>query len=312
MAISVTLRNQVTSISQRRCAFLTMDNTAGWSIDADLAIRPMEALGWRIDNVPWRSAGIQWQDYDAVYIGTPWDYPDDPALFLQTLSRIDGAGPVLVNPLSLVRWNLEKTYLRDLEARGVTIVPTVWLEELTDPAIDSLFARCGSDELIVKPAVSTNATDTFPFSPQALTPGLRLTLARTFTARPCLVQPFIPAIRDEGEYSLFYIGNGFSHAIQKRPKPGDFRVQEEHGARIDAVEPEARLLAAAERVIATVQPKPMYARADFVRGTHGAFLLMELELIEPSLYLRMHPAAPERFAGAFDRYVANARSMASD
>ena len=112
--------------------------------------------------------------------------------------------------------------------------------------------------------------------------------------------------QSEGEYSLFYFNRRFSHAIRKTPKPGDFRVQEEFGADIVLVDPEPALLAAGEQVMQLVEPLPAYARVDFVEGPDGRFLLMELELIEPSMYLRMHQEAPRRFAEAFDEYVRNA------
>ena len=105
-------------MTMKRCAFLTMENSEGWSIDADLAITPLEALEWTIDTVPWRGAQTDWQCYDAVYIGTPWDYPQDVELFVRLLEQIDQSGPVLVNPLELVHWGFAKTYSRDLEVRG--------------------------------------------------------------------------------------------------------------------------------------------------------------------------------------------------
>lgn len=108
----------------RRCAFLTMADTSGWSIDAHLAIAPLEDLGWSVDSVPWRERAADWHRYDAVYLGTPWDYPEDVTRFLELLADIERAGPVVANPLELVRWNVEKTYLRDLEERGAAIVPT--------------------------------------------------------------------------------------------------------------------------------------------------------------------------------------------
>jgi hypothetical protein len=132
---------------------------------------------------------------------------------------------------------------------------------------------------------------------------MRRHLALTFGRRPFLVQPFVAAIRDEGEYSLFYLGGDLSHAIRKVPKSGDFRVQEERGADIRAAVPEDSLRDAGSRVMALVTPEAAYGRADFVRGSDGRWLLMELELIEPSLYLRMHPDAPARFARAIDSYV---------
>jgi hypothetical protein len=119
-----------------------------------------------------------------------------------------------------------------------------------------------------------------------------------------MVQPFIESIRTEGEFSLFYFGGALSHAIRKVPKAQDFRVQEEHGASIEAILPDPSLVACADGILALVAPAPVYARCDLVRGPDGRFLLMELELIEPSMYLRMHPEAPQRFARAFDRHVA--------
>lgn len=290
----------------RRCAFLTMTDTAGWSIDAELAIPHLRALNWTVASVPWRAARIDWRAWDAVYIGTPWDYPEDPQAFLRVLEAIEVAGVTLLNPLELVRWNIDKTYLRDLEARGAAIVPTVFRERLQATDLPALRRELGAEHLVVKPAISTNASDTYPLrgDPDA---SLATVLDASFGNRACLVQPFIDAIRDDGEYSLFFIGGELSHTIRKIPAQGDFRVQEEHGAEIRACESPAGLAQTARDVLALVEPEPLYARADFVQGSSGRFLLMELELIEPSLYLRMDQAAPARFAQAFDSRVRAAR-----
>ncbi|MDH4048901.1 MAG: hypothetical protein OEV63_12300 [Gammaproteobacteria bacterium] len=291
---------------RKRCAFLTMQDTSGWSIDADLAFAPLAKLGWHCEWKPWREPGVDWSRFDAVYIAAPWDYPTDPAGFLKVLAEIDASGVVLVNDLSLVRWNLAKTYLRDLESRGASIVPSRWCEESTgrwfdDGGLDEGFATFGND-IIVKPIVSTNATDTFLLSKPVDAATLKQ-LKKTFAERPFVVQPFVASIRTEGEISLFYFGDRYSHAIQKIPKSSDFRVQEEHGAEIFAIEPESSLRETADLVISLVDPLPVYCRSDFVRGADGRFLVMELEMIEPSMYLRMHDAAPQRFAEALDRYV---------
>lgn len=280
-----------------------MDSTEGWSIDADLGIAPLEARNWTVDWVPWRTAGVPWDRYDAVYIGVPWDYPEDVEGFLSALERIDRSRAVLVNDLSLVRWSLAKTYLRDLERRGADIVPSLWNDRMPRGELAGWFERLDTRQLIVKPVVSTNATDTFLLTKDTADASIEAMLLRTFRDRALVVQPFIDSILSDGEYSLFYFGNEFSHAIRKRPKREDFRVQEEHGADIRATEPEPAMIESADRLLRLVDPAPVYARVDFVRGADGRFLLMELELVEPSMYLRMHPAAPERFAAAFDRYV---------
>lgn len=280
-----------------------MQDTAGWSIDADLGFPPLEALGWQIDAIPWRSAEPDWNLYDAVYIGVPWDYPQDPQRFLSVLDAIDRSAAILVNDLALVRWSMAKTYLRDLESRGASIVPSLWYEDMDADVLDAAFAAHATDRLIVKPVVSTNATDTYLLT-RARARDLTAELQRVFRQRPFVVQPFISNIQTEGEFSLFYFNCKFSHAIQKVPKQDDFRVQEEHGAEIVSVTAQDSLLKTGQRVIDMVSPAPVYARADFVRGTDGRFLLMELELIEPSMYLRMNRHAPRRFAEAFDQYVA--------
>lgn len=290
------------TLMARHCAYLTMENPAGWTIDAELAFPALEALGWQIDSLPWRSKGVDWGLFDAVYVGTPWDYPEDPGRFLQLLERIDQSGAVLVNDIALIRWTIPKTYLRDVERMGVAIVPSIWGETMDIGSIENAFDQFDADKLIVKPVISTNATDTFLFARETL-PDFIAQLRETFAERPYLVQPFIGNIQSEGEFSLFYFNRAFSHAIQKIPKSEDFRVQEEHGAKIIPVDPEPVLLNAGDRLMNVVDPMPVYDRADFVRGPDGQFLVMELELIEPSMYLRMNNEAPQRFADAFNEYV---------
>jgi len=286
----------------KRCAYLTMEQTDGWSIDADLGFPPLEALGWHIDAVRWRSEAPDWNRYDAVYIGVPWDYPDDPQRFLDLLATIDASGAILVNPLALVHWSLAKTYLRDLEQGGAGIVPSLWYERMQSGLLEQAFEAHDTDRIIVKPVVSTNATHTFLLT-REMARDLADTLQATFGSRPFVIQPFIENIQREGEFSLFYFNRELSHSTLKIPKRGDFRVQEEHGAEVLAVEAEPALIEAGERAMQLVMPMPAYARADFVRGPDGRFLVMELELIEPSMYLRMDPQAPRRFAAAFDAYV---------
>ncbi|MFQ6005485.1 MAG: RimK family alpha-L-glutamate ligase [Woeseia sp.] len=297
-------------IRKKRCAYLTMDSTEGWEIDADLSFGPMQALGWSIDMVPWTTTGVDWDRYDAVYICTPWDYPDDPALFMELLEAVDQSSAVLVNDLALVRWTISKTYLRDLESRGAAIVPSIWRESFDPESLPSFFDDHGTDRIIIKPVVSTNAHDTFLLDSDETDETLT-ELQSTFAARAFVVQPFIENVQAEGEFSLFYFSNEFSHAILKTPKDRDFRVQEEHGASIVAVIPEQYLLDTAARVLSLVEPVPVYARCDFLRGPDGQFLLMELEVVEPSMYLRMDEAAPTRFARAVDAYVARRRAPSS-
>ena len=290
-----------------RCAFLTMDNTEGWSIDAGLCIPHLEQLGWQVDWIPWRRPQVNWDSYDLVYAAAPWDYPENASEFLQVIERVAGSSAALVNPVELVRWNVSKTYLRDLQSLGIAIVPSQWYERFAQEDLPDWFEHFASEKIIVKPVISANAANTFLLEApvDASTIGR---LEAVFTNRAFMVQPFIENIRSEGEFSLFYIDGALSHAIQKTPKPGDFRVQEEHGASIVRADPGASLQAAGTAAMRLVRPAPVYARADFVRASGGQFLMMELELIEPSMYLRMDEGAARRFANALHGYMVQSKA----
>lgn len=295
-------RAETASGNVRQVAFLTMDDTSGWSIDADLAFEPLAALGWRAEWLPWATPGVDWSAYDAVYPAATWDYPERVDAFLDVLESVDRSSALLVNPLSLVRWNIPKTYLKDLDDGGVRIVPSLFHERFAESNLADAFAHFGCERIIVKPVVGANAQDTFLLG-RSDVDGVYETLSERFAARAFIVQPFLESVAGEGEYSLFWIGDRFSHAIRKRPRKADFRVQEEHGASIDATEMTPELLGAAQQALALAPVQPLYARCDFVRDGAGALRIMELELIEPSLYLRMHEGAAARFAAAFDDYV---------
>jgi glutathione synthase/RimK-type ligase-like ATP-grasp enzyme len=284
----------------QRCAFLTLDERGDYVIDDEHAVEPLAELGWQVSTISWRQTAEPWSAFDAVVIRSTWDYWDDVPAFLEVLARIDRQTR-LANPLDLVRWNLAKTYLRDLRDKGVGIVPTVWLDGLDGQSAAGCAERLQSTQLVVKPVVGANGQDAFRFSRDE-DPQRWSGIADCFRGRACMVQTFMPNVLTEGEFSLFFFSGEFSHAILKVPAAGEFRSQEERGAEILAIHPEAALLRAGERALAAVSPAPLYARVDFVRDAAGAFGVMELELIEPSLYLRMDPGAPGRFARAVDRW----------
>jgi len=276
-----------------------MEDMGDYVTDFHLCIAPLAELGWEVETVAWRAA-VDWNVFDAVYICTPWDYPDHMPQFVEVLACIQDSRALLVNDLSLIHWTIEKTYLRDVERRGHDIVPSSWYKDFESAKPADFFTDHEADDVVIKPTVGANAKDTFVLSNPIDDDTLEL-LRQTFAARAFFVQPFIEAIQTEGEYSLFFFDNQYSHAIQKVPKAGDFRVQEEHGADIRSVQPPKKLLETAEALFSSIKPSPTYGRGDWVRGQDGRFLLMELELIEPSLYLRTDSGAAARFARAFDQ-----------
>lgn len=273
-----------------------MDDLAGYVSDDELAIPPLNELGWDVATISWRDRSVDWNAFEAVVIRTPWDYQEAPDEFLEILRMIERSSARLENTVSIVEWNLDKRYLRKLEINGIRIVPTIWGDENVSAArFESWQKNLESDELIIKPTISATAKDTFRIS------MFDEDLTMVFDDRGFMVQPFMPAIVEEGEFSLFYFDGEYSHTILKTPKSGDFRVQEEHGGLITAVEPESAMLETARSINEIVEPRPLYSRIDLVRCDDGGFALMELELIEPALYFRTDAKSPERFARAFAR-----------
>lgn len=294
----------------RRCAFLTLEDPADFVIDDELAVEPLRARGVEVESIPWRQPAATWDRFDVVVIRSPWDYHLDPEAFLAVLADVERSRALLANGLDLVRWNLRKTYLRDLAERGVPAVPTVWLDRLEPGGLPALFERAtallpagagagAEPEMILKPVVGLNASFAWRLTRADLA-SRAAEVEADYARRPLMAQPFLRSVVEEGEFSLFYFNGEHSHTILKTPKPGDFRVQEEHGGIIRAVEAEPALRAAGARAMAAIGPPPLYARVDFVRAPAGEpFRVMEFELIEPALYFRMdHPAAAERFADA--------------
>lgn len=218
-----------------------------------------------------------------------WGYQRDPVRWYELLSLWHGLP--FANALETLRWNTNKAYLLDLEARGVPIVPTRLAPSLCEQDLTETAAALEAVSLVVKPAISGGAEGTYRLRPEDPVPA-------TVAGAEMLIQPLVPAIAEEGEYSLFYFGGQFSHAILKRPAAGDFRVQEQFGGTEIAVEPPAAALALAQTALDVLAEPTVYARVDMVRSASGTFWLMELELIEPSLFLAHAPDRGAMFAQA--------------
>jgi len=290
-----------------RSAFLTLDDSTGFVIDDELAYAPLADLGWRVETISWRTPSCDWRAYDAVVIRSTWDYITDPDAFLTVLAEIERAGTPLFNALDLVRWNIRKTYLRDLAQRGVPVVPTIWRKRLVPGEVPALIKEIGADEVVIKPVIGLNAHGVFRVNARDARQQSN-ELNAHYATREFMAQPFLSHVVSEGEFSLSYFNGKLSHTILKTPRAHDFRVQEEHGGVVRLVQAEPELLTAGEIALRALDSVPLYARADFVRANdNNGFWLMELELIEPSLYLRMDTEAPGRFALALnDRRVCSA------
>lgn len=281
-------------------AFLSTDNLEDFFVYDELLIPFFEKRGWSVETVSWHSTSTNWDKFNYVIVRSTWDYQQHSGDFLACLKGIDTSSAVLLNPLPLMQWNIEKHYLKDLQGKGVPIVETMWGSEFNNNVIEEAFAQFGCDTVVIKPTLSANADDTFKLS-AADWHVQEKALYNTFQRRDFMIQPFLSSVVDEGEYSLFYFGGEFSHAIKKVPQKGDFRVQEEHGGSLHSIAVDSEQLAIAEKALAAMPCDALYARVDLVKqNNHWA--IMELELIEPSLYFNLDPQSPLRFVEALVRY----------
>ena len=283
-----------TPLVSRRVAFATShDYSSIQSDDAHLAAS-LQRLGVQPVSCVWNDPSVDWSAFDAVLIRTIWDYFKHYAAFLGWLDQLDQLGVPTINNSALLRWNSDKRYLRELARLDVAIIPTQ-LSRVSE--LGHALATMHGQHVVVKPTISGGAWHTLR--------GIAGDNAfeRAITELPSdydyLVQPFVPEVVSDGEWSLLYFAGTFSHAVIKRPAAGDYRVQGEHGGSVEPAIPSAATLAAADHALAAVATlghgDHAYARVDGVVHA-GQFLIMELELVEPFLFLAEHLEAAECMA----------------
>lgn len=253
------------------------------------ALRPaFKAQGMSVHDVDWADEMVNWSDFDAALIGTTWDYWDHWDTFLETLANIEAQIP-LFNGAKLVRWNSHKGYLRDLEAKGARLIPTLWIDQVTPQNAADAFDTLGSETLVFKRQVGAGADGQYRLQRGDILPGM---------PNPMMVQPFLPKIVQEGEISFIFIDGEFSHALIKRAAKGDYRIQSTYGGTEEAITPSTEDLSDAKAILGALDVPPLYARVDMLRGEDGGLLLMEMELIEPYLYPVEGPELGVRMAAA--------------
>lgn len=262
-----------------KIALVTCETMSTPDKDGGVVVEALARAGHEAETVAW-SMPDDWSRFDVVLLRTPWDYPFHAEPFGRW---VDAVGPKLVNPAAVVRWNMHKAYLLELEAKGVPIVPTRVMTRPEDLDLS------GDEEVVVKPAIGSGARGAMRGPAASLASRAR----EAVTSGALLVQPFVPEIETLGEISLVYLGGVFSHAVRKTPRAGDYRVQAEHGGALEDVMPTVEELRVAELACACVPEKLAYARVDIVNG-----LLMELEVIEPELFLRRKPGAADALVAA--------------
>jgi glutathione synthase/RimK-type ligase-like ATP-grasp enzyme len=278
-----------------RIAIATCAEHPDLKVDDDLLREAFRRRGCEAASVIWDEPGVDWSAFDLCLVRSTWDYHEKYDQFLDWARRVNSA-TTLRNPADVIAWNSDKTYLRELGERGVRTVPTAWLSRGGGADLETILADRGWEEAVVKPVVDLGAKNLrrVKVGGGEAREALEAVLAR----HDAIVQPFLPSLEAEGELSLVYLDGELSHAIRKRPAAGDFRVQSIWGGTVARAEAEAAHLEVAECALAQLDAVPLYARVDLVTDLEGKPCLIELELIEPNLYLNTNPTAVERLAAA--------------
>jgi hypothetical protein len=286
-----------------KVALLTCQELEGYFAYEEHLDRALEKSNIDFEWVIWTNwKEVDWDKYSAVLIRTTWDYQKKIDEFLEAMSFISSKTK-LFNSFSIVKWNHSKDYLLEFNETETKPVPTQEIFIKCKDDLAGLFEELESEELIIKPFISATAHDTFHLNRDNWESHLD-EIIKVNQKKRMMVQPFLVNIQNEGEYSLHFFDGEFSHAILKTPKNGDFRSQEEYGSHIQSTVPNEKMLDFAHKVLSKLEEKLLYARVDFVRSETGEFFLMELELIEPSLYFGHGEGSAEKLVKALIKRIA--------
>jgi glutathione synthase/RimK-type ligase-like ATP-grasp enzyme len=286
-----------------RIAYISYPPTGQFGFADEENQRVFNALkqnGFTIREENWWDDGVNWQRYDCILLKAPWDYVDKIDRFYEWLVTIERLEIPMLNPLDIVRWNSDKHYLQDFQTAGLNIVPTHFLEAGAELDFAFWFSKLGTDKLIVKPCISGASKNTFAITKESAI-QLSAELNILLKEQALIIQPYISQIED-GEWSLVFLAGEFSHGLLKKPVQGEFRCQQQFGGTIHSRTPGIKLLHSAYTYVDHFAKDCLYARVDGI-VIEGEFYLMELELIEPVLFLDTSPKGFESYTVAFKKMV---------
>jgi glutathione synthase/RimK-type ligase-like ATP-grasp enzyme len=245
--------------------------------------------------VIWDDATINWENFDYLVFRNTWDYFEKETEFNHWLDKIEHLGIKTLNPIAVIKKNKHKFYLREMEQQGIKILPTVFIDKTTDLTIKELMPSQWQ-KAVLKPAFSAGSYLTEVFETAEIE-KINTQYKTIASEKELLLQQFMPEIQTVGETSLIFFNKKFSHAVNKKPIPGDFRIQVQFGGIYRLVHPDAQLIAEAQKIVDTFTSKLLYARVDGI-VIDNKLHLMEVECIEPDLYFNLSAGSLERFVNA--------------
>jgi glutathione synthase/RimK-type ligase-like ATP-grasp enzyme len=262
-------------------------------LEDEILIDALASRNIRAFRVAWDDPQFDWGQVDKVIIRATWDYYIRYKEYRQWLKHVASKSH-LVNPLDQVIWNFDKTYLLALHAKGIHIPDTMYIEAGEKRSLSMIANGLSWEEFVLKPAISGGGFHTYRFT--RVDGKLENIFRDLIEERNMIIQAFQPYVVEEGEHTLVMINGEYSHAVLKKARPGEFRVQDDFGGTVHAYQPNAEEIQFAEMVMAAIHPVPSYARVDIIRDRQGKWALQEVEMIEPELWFRMAPEAAQKLA----------------
>jgi glutathione synthase/RimK-type ligase-like ATP-grasp enzyme len=267
----------------------------------DLLIKFLTSKGLTIKKEIWNNDEVKWENYDLAIVKSPWDYFNLIEDFYAWLAQLKGKNIRLLNPIDIIKWNADKHYLHDIAQAGLKVTDSIFLTKNETVDLNQYFSIFNTEKFIVKPVVSGGSKNTFKVT-AANAEEISETLKTLIRKEDFIIQPFLNEIEENGEWSFIYFGGKFSHALIKKAKSGDFRVQSTFGGTVHSVDPSSAVLRKADQYINRFAKDCLYARVDGAI-VNEEFVLMELELIEPFLFLDTNPNALENYYQALLRFL---------
>ena len=250
----------------------------------NLLKKELELLGLNVVIKDWKSSNIDWQKQKAAIFRSTWDYFDNFNTFNKWL-EINKSKIRFINSYNLIKWNLDKSYLFDLQKKDINIPSSVLVKKNQKTSLRELFNDCSWDEAILKPTISGAARHTYRIHREKIQKFENL-FSDLIKSEDFLFQEFLTDITLNGEISLIMIDGKYTHAVRKIAKKGDFRVQDDHGGKVEKYNANKYEIQFARKCWENCPEPPLYARVDIVYDNKGKISLGELELIEPELWFR--------------------------
>ncbi len=270
-------------------------------LDEDQLVQTaLEAQGWRVNRVAW-SSDFDWTTTHFAFFRTPWGYSKVFEQFSQWLNKAR-TQVHFINPLASIYWNSDKHYLMDLAERGIAVPETHFIQKGSEITLQGLHEQLGWTHTVLKPTVSAGGRHTYQLRPKDWLTH-EAVFQELLAVEDLLLQPFLNKVVEKGELALMLVGGDVTHAVLKTAKAGDFRVQDNYGGTVRSYTPSAEAIALAKAAVAACPIAPLYARADLVWDNNNQLAVSELEIFEPEMWFRFHPAAADQLALVLSNYI---------